>query len=162
MSIPLRIAALFAVALLPLIGCDQATTLPSVPSAPTAPAPAGPQGQINVLSVRPESAATLVAEPCEPGAAYYCTSEGDVRLTFDVQLDQEVAEPWVTVSFYNGLHQKCAGSGYPTVFQAIEPLRANTATTFRVSSLSLWLDPNGALMCRFPQTTTRMVVQLWA
>jgi hypothetical protein len=103
-----------------------------------------------------------VAEPCEPGAAYYCTSEGDVRLTFDVQLDQEVAEPWVTVSFYNGLHQKCAGSGYPTVFQAIEPLRANTATTFRVSSLSLWLDPNGALICRFPQTTTRMVVQLWA
>ena len=65
----------------------------------------------------------------------------------------------VTVSFYNGL-QRCAGSGYPNVFQTIEPLRANTATTFSVSFLAL-SDQNGTL-CRLPQTTTRMVVQLWA
>ena len=162
MSTPTRIAAFFALAL-PLVGCDQATTsAPSVPTAPTAPTPAVPQGQITVRSVQPESGATLVTEPCEPGATYYCTSEGEPRLAFDVQFDQEVTEPWVTVSFHNSLNQQCAGSGYPTVFQPLEPLRANTTTTFRVSSLSLRMDPFGALICRFPQTTTRMVVQLWA
>jgi hypothetical protein len=160
MNAPTHIAAFLAVALLPLIGCDQVATPPSVPSAPTPLAPAGPQGQITVLSVQPESGATLVTEPCEPGATYYCTSEGEPRLTFDVELDQEVTEPWVTASFYNG-SQRCVGSGYPTVSQPLEPLAANTTTTFRVSSLSLSLDVNGALICRFPQTTTRMVVQLW-
>ena len=161
MRTPTRIAVFVAIALLPLVGCEQATTSPSAPTAPTAPAPAVPEGQINLLSIQPESGATLLAEPCEPGAYYYCTGEGEPRLTFGVHLDQEVTEPWVTVSFYNGV-QRCAGSGYPTVFQPIEPLRANTTTTFGVSSLSLSLDPNGALICRFPQTTTRMVVQLWA
>ena len=159
----MRIAAFIALALLPLFGCDQAeTSAPSVPSAPTAPTPAVSQGQITVRSVQPESGAMLVTEPCEPGATYYCTSEGEPRLTFDVRFDQEITEPWVTVSFYNGLNQPCAGSGYPTVFQPLEPLRANTTSTFRVSSLSLRMDPFGALICRFPQTTTRMVVQLWA
>ena len=117
-----------------------------------------PQGQITVVSVQPESGATLIAEPCDGG---YCIGErsSDIQLTFDVQIDHEVTEPWVTVSFYNGL-EKCAGSGYPNVFQTLKPLRANTATTFSVFSLAL-SDHNGTL-CRLPQTTTRMVVELWA
>jgi hypothetical protein len=49
---------------------------------------------------------------------------------------------------------------YPTVFQTIEPLRANTTTTFRVSFLALSSGPG--ILCPLPQTTTRMVVQLWA
>jgi len=151
-----RFSVLCAVALLIVAGCDHSTTfaLPTGPGGQAAPAPVIPQGEITALSVQPESGATLTAEPCDGG---YCID--DVQLTFDVQLDQDVTEPWVTVSFYNGL-QRCAGSGYPTVFQTISPLRANTATTFRVSFLSL-SDQNGTL-CRLPQTTTRMVVQLWA
>jgi hypothetical protein len=147
--------AFFAVALLAGAGCDQATT-PALPTGPATPGPASviPQGQISVLSVQPESGATLTAEPCDGG---YCID--DARLTFDVQFDQEVPEPWVTVSFYSGV-QRCAGSGYPNVFQTLEPLRANTATTFTVSFLAL-SDQSGTL-CRLPQTTTRMVVELWA
>jgi len=155
-----RFYAFFAVALLAGAGCDQGTTPapPTGPSAPASPAPVIPQGQIAVLSVLPESGATLVAEPCDGG---YCIGERatNLRLTFNVQLDQEVREPWVTVFFYNG-SQQCAGSGYPNVLQTIEPLRANTATTFTVSFLGLWTDPTGTLICRFPATTTRMVVQL--
>jgi hypothetical protein len=152
---PALSAAFFAAALLPLLGCNQATTsaFPTVPSAPTAPAPVVRQGQITVPSAQPESGATLRAEPCDGG---YCIH--NVRFTFDVQLNQDVAEPWVTVSLYNG-SQRCAGSGYPNIFQTIEPLRANTATTFRVSFLAL-SDHNGTL-CGLPQTTTRMVVELW-
>src|SRR5215212_1275689 len=128
---PARVAALFAAALLPLVGCDQARSpvSPTVPSAPTVPAPVG---QITVLSVEPDSGATVKVEPCEPGSDYYCPSRGEARLTFDVQLNQAVTEPWVTVSFYNGL-QRCGESGYPTVSQPIAPLRETTATTFTVS-----------------------------
>ena len=157
MRTPALIAAFLAAALLPFVGCDQTRSAvsPTVPSAPTAPAPVGPQGQITVLSVKPESGATLSGEPCDGG---YCI-ERNVGFTFDVQLDQAVAEPWVTVSLYNGL-QRCAGSGYPNIFQTIEPLRANTATTFTVSFLAL--SDHTGILCPLPQTTTRMVVQLWA
>lgn len=153
MNTSARFYASFAIALLSVAGCDQPKT-PTGPSAAAAPAPVIPQGQITVQSVQPESGATITGEACDGG---YCIS--DARLAFDVQLDQEVTEPWVTVSFYDGL-QRCAGSGYPNIFQMIEPLRANTATTFRVSFLAL-SDQNGTL-CRLPETTTRMVVQLWA
>ena len=152
-----RFYAFFPFALLTVAGCDKATmsALPTGPGEAAAPAPVVPQGQITVLSVQPESGATLTAEPCDGG---YCISDSDVRLTFEVRFDEEVREPWVTVSLYNGL-QRCAGSGYPNVFQTIEPLRANTTTTFSVSFLAL-SDHNG-LLCPLPQTTTRMVVQLW-
>jgi hypothetical protein len=155
-----RSYALFVVVLLSGAGCDHDTTstLPTSPITPVAPAPVIPQGQITVLSVQPESGATLTAEPCDGG---FCIGDHTThfRLTFDVQLDQDVTEPWVTVSFFSGL-QRCAGSGYPNVFQTLEPLRAKTATTFSVSFLGL-SDQNGTL-CRLPQTTTRMVVELWA
>jgi len=155
-----RFYAFFAVVLLAGAGCDQGTTpAPSMgPTAPVAAARVMPQGQITVLSVQPESGATLVTEPCDGG---YCIGERAtyLRLTFNVQLDQEVREPWVTAFFYNG-SQQCAGSGYPNVLQTIEPLRANIATTFTMSHLALWKDVNGTLICRFPETTTRMVVQL--
>jgi hypothetical protein len=151
-----KLYAFFAIALLTVAGCDRSRT-PALPTAPAAPglAPVVPQGHIAVLSVRPESGATLTAEPCDGG---YCISDTDVRLTFQVQLDRDVNEPWVTVSFDDGM-QRCAGSGYPNIIQTIEPLRANTATTFSVTFLAL--SDHLGLLCPLPHNTTTMVVQLW-
>jgi|RhiMethySRZTD1v2_1073278.scaffolds.fasta_scaffold902738_1 hypothetical protein len=138
-------------------GCDSSAasspTSPSVSPTPSAPVPPA-QGQITVLSVQPESGATIVAEPCDGG---YCSF--DPRFTFDVQLDRSVDEPWVTVSLFSG-SQRCASSGFPNTLQALTPLQASTATKFEVSFLAL-SGPNGTL-CQLPKTTTRMVVELWA
>jgi hypothetical protein len=108
-----------------------------------------------VLSVQPGTGTTLTAEECDGG---WCVL--DLSLAVDVRLNQAVAEPWVTVSFNNG-SQPCAMSGYPTVFQSLEPLRADTAIRFAVSGVVL-SPPTGGTLCRLPQTTDKLVVQLWA
>jgi hypothetical protein len=147
-------SVIFAVALLTGAGCDDATTrLPTTPVAPST--PVIPQGVIAVLSVEPGTGATLTAEECDGG---WCVV--DLNLAVEVSLNQPVAKPWVTVSFNSG-SQQCASSGYPTVFQTLEPLRANTDTSFTVSGLGL-SHPTGGTLCRLPQTTDKMVVQLWA
>ena len=147
--------AFCAVALLTGAGCDSATTpLPTAPGGPSIPAPVIPQGEITVQSVHPETGATLTAEECDGGWCVF-----DFKLAVDVRVDRDLAEPWVTVSFYDGL-QQCAGSGYPTVYQTLEPLRANTTTRFTMDFLGL--SNQTGTRCRLPDTTTTMVVQLWA
>ena len=153
MRTPARFYAFLAITLLAGAGCDHPThALPAGPSAPAAPAPAIPAGRITVMSARPEPGATLTADLCDGG---YCV---DARFTFEVQVDRDVAEPWVTASFYNG-SQPCANSGHPTVYETLEPLRADSATTFTVWGLGL-SNQDGTL-CRLPQTTTTMIVRLW-
>jgi hypothetical protein len=150
--------ALLAVALLTGAGCDEATArLPAAPVAAPAPPPAPviPEGEIAVLSVQPGAGATLTAEECDGG---WCVL--DLSLAVDVRLNQAVAEPWVTVSFNDG-SQPCAISGYPTIFQTLEPLPADAATRFAVSTVVL-SHPTGGTLCRLPQTTDKLVVQLWA
>lgn len=144
-----RFYASLALAWLTVAGCDQPKT-PTGPSVAAAPAVAS-QGQITVLSVEPENGATITAEPCDGG---YCNSE--VRFAFDVQFNQDVTEPWVAVSFYDDLQRQCATSGFPNIVQAIAPLRANTATTFRVSFLA-FSTVNGT-----PCRATKMAAQLSA
>jgi hypothetical protein len=152
------LCVIFAVALLTGAGCDQTLTpLPVVPVAPPAPGPApGPAalGEITVVSVQPGAGATLTAEECDGG---WCVL--DLSLAVDVRLDQAVAEPWVTVSFNDG-SQPCAMSGYPTVTQRLEPLRAEIAARFTLDFVSV--SNQSVTLCRLPATTTTMAVQLWA
>src|SRR5688500_10394098 len=95
-----RFSLFFAATLLAGSGCDQAST-PLIPTSPDT-----PTGKISVRSIRPDSGATLIADRCDGG---YCIHDTQLALAFDVQLNQDVGEPWVTVSLYNG-SQRCAGS----------------------------------------------------
>lgn len=144
-----RFYALFAAALLTL-ACDQQSISAPLQTAPaTIPAPVEP-GQITVLQLTPLAGA---------GYGIGCYREGNwcnMLLVVDVQLDQNVAEPWVTASFYNG-SQRCGGTPSVRDSESIDPLRANTATRFTTGFLTLSADQNGT----FCTATTRMVVQLW-
>jgi hypothetical protein len=98
-----RFSALFAAALLTLAGCDQQSISAPLQNAPgTQPAPAEP-GQIAVVQLTPLAGANY-AIGCVRGSNW-C----NMLLVVDVQLDQDVAEPWVTASFYNG-SQRCGGT----------------------------------------------------
>src|SRR5262245_21878734 len=123
-----RLAAVCVGLLMP--ACDESAV---TPRSPPAPAPVIPQGHTTALTPQRSSGATLVAEPCHGG---YCIDDTRFAFAFAVQVDRHVTEPWVAASFYNGL-QRCAGSGFPTVLQTIEPLPANPPTTFMVSGLAL-------------------------
>jgi hypothetical protein len=145
-----RFYALFAAALLTLAGCDQRSISAPLQAAPgTMPAPAEP-GQITVLQVTPLAGA---------GYAIGCSRDGNwcnMLLVVDVQLDQDVAEPWVTASFYNG-SQRCGGTLSVRNSESIDPLRANTVTRFTTGLITLSAAQDGT----FCTATTRMVVQLW-
>jgi hypothetical protein len=146
-----RLYLLLAIALLVGNSCDQQAENPATPTPIVVPPP---QGEINATSIQPDSGATLDAEVCDGG---YCTD--DVRFAFDVQLNQDVGEPWLTVRLYDGSRQ-CAASGFPNIFQTLTPLRANTPARFEVSSLGISETTYGSY-CEFPSNTTKMVVQLW-
>ncbi len=150
MRISLRFCAFCAVALLTLAGCDQRSISAPLQTAPAAmPTPAEP-GQITVLQMTPFAG---------PGYAIVCYRAGNwcnTMLVVDVQLDQDVAEPWITASFYNG-SQRCGGTLAVRDSNSIDPLHANTITRFTTAGLRMSADQNGT----FCPATTKMVVQLW-
>lgn len=137
-----RFYGLFAAAVLTLAACDQRSI--------SAPLQTAPAGQITVAQVTPLAGA---------GYAITCIRDGNwcpMGLVVDVQLEQDVAEPWITASFYNG-SQRCGGTLAVRDSESIDPLRANTVTRFTTGPATLAADQNGA----FCTATTRMIVQLW-
>jgi len=88
---------------------------------------------------------------CTPGG--WCNTV----LIVDVQLDRDVAEPWVTASIYNG-SQRCGGTTPVRDSESIDPLRANTVTRLTTGGLTLSKNQSGF----FCDTMTKMVVQVWA
>ena len=150
MRTPTRFYASFAAALFTLAGCDQRSISAPLPAAPgPMPAPAEP-GQIAVVQVTPLAGA---------GYAIGCYRDGNwcnMKLVVDVQLDQDVAEPWVTASFYNG-SQRCGGTLSVRDSASIDPLRANTVTRFTTGPITMSAAQDGT----FCTATTRMVVQVW-
>jgi hypothetical protein len=135
------IAAVPAVVLLALTGCDQ----------PTAPAPEAPgvlQGQITDRTFLPANGATLTAEYCNHGL--YCNDK--LRLILDVQLNQDMPVA-LTATFYAD-SQRCAVAGSNG-----GPVRANTEAIFTIDLIHF--DPDGTFLCPLPQRTTKMVVELW-
>ena len=142
--------ALFAAALLTLAGCDQQSISAPLQNPPgTQPAPAEP-GQIAVVQLTPWAGANYLIG-CVRGSNW-CP----MMLVVDVQLDQDVAEPWITASFYNG-SQRCGGTPRVRDSESIDPLRANTVTRLTTGSLTLSAAPDGT----FCTATTRMVLQVW-
>lgn len=139
-----RFYALFAAVLLTLAGCDERSISAPVPG--TLPAPADP-GQLTVVQLTPLPGAII----CIRGANW-C----NMMLVVDVLLDQDVAEPWVTASFYNG-SRRCGGTLPVRDSESIDPLRANTVTRLTTGQITLSAAPDGT----FCTATTRMVVQVW-
>ena len=131
-------------ALLTLAGCDERSISAPVPG--TMPAPADP-GQLTVVQLTPLAGAIT----CIRGANWCNT-----MLVVDVLLDQDVAEPWVTASFYNG-SRRCGGTAPVRDSESIDPLRANTVTRLTTVHATLAAAQDGT----FCTATTRMVVQVW-
>ena len=146
-----RFYALLAAVLITLAGCDERSiSAPLLQTAPgTTPAPAE-SGQLTVVQLTPLAGAGY-AIVCVRGANW-C----NMLLVVDVLLDQDVAEPWVTASFYNG-SQRCGGTAPVRDSESIDPLRANTVTRLTTGNLTLSAAPDGT----FCTATTRMVLQVW-
>ena len=141
-----RFYAFLAGALLAVGACDQQAI--STPIAPaTTPTTADP-GRINIAQLSPGGNSLKCIEE-----GWWCT----LLLVVDVQLDQDVAEPWVTASFYNG-SQRCGGTLSVRDSESIDPLRASTVTRFTTGPMNLSRDHTGI----FCTATTKMVVQLWS
>jgi|SoiMetStandDraft_5_1073268.scaffolds.fasta_scaffold287966_1 hypothetical protein len=143
-----RFYGVLAAALLTLTGCDEGATsvLPAAPAA-LAPSPAPAEtGRLDIALMTPG------------GNALICAADGscNMMLAVDVQLDQDVSEPWITASFYNG-SRRCGSTPSVRDSESIDPLRANTVTRLWTGSLRLTADQNGS----FCTALTTMVLQVW-
>ena len=134
----------FALAVGGMACSDTPTITGPIPG--TMPAPAE-SGQLTVVQLTPLPGAIL----CIRGV-----NGCNMMLVVDVLLDQDVAEPWITASFYNG-SRRCGGTLPVRDSESSDPRRANPVTRLTTGQITLAAAQDGT----FCTATTRMVVQVW-
>ena len=153
---PTHLAALLA-AVIALAACNGTVESPVGPSGGAGPSstppPPSPEitGNIVVRSIAPEPGTTLVVRNCSWAEfPYLCANE--LRLAFDVQVDQDVPAGVLSAVFTSGGSTCAYGSERVT-------LAAGTQTTIRIQGAEISSD--GALFrCPLPADTTQVVVRL--
>ena len=157
---PTPLAASLA-AVIALAACNGTVESPVGPSGlagssstPEPPPPPPPEidGNIVVRSIAPEPGTTIIVRNCSwagPTVSYLCADQ--LRLAFDVQVDQDIPAGVLSADFTAG--STCAHASERVT------LTAGTQTTIRMEGAEVSSD--GALFrCPLPADTTQVVVRL--